>query len=50
MPEPLSLAVPLLLALLALAAVGGVLLFPGLRRLRAPEGVPRGDTRLDTAG
>jgi hypothetical protein len=48
MPELASLAAPLLLALLALAAVGGVLLFPGVRRLRALEEVPR-DTRLDAA-
>jgi hypothetical protein len=50
LPLPASLAVPWLLALLAFALGGVVLLYPGLRRLHALEGVPREGTRLDAAG
>jgi hypothetical protein len=49
LPDAASLAVPLLLALPAFALAGAALLFPGLLRGRAREGVPRADTRLDVA-
>jgi hypothetical protein len=42
LPDPFSLAVPLLLVGIPLAVAGGVLLFPGVLRPGAWEEVPRG--------